>query len=194
MPTLKFWDGTQWRSLNTATAPVQEVAIATTSPGSPAGYDLWVDTSVTAASDSVLALLENPPKVLVQRTAVLTLGAGAFTAIPWDTVGYNPFNIWASGAPTRLTIPTAGLYHFDFGLVPVYVASNRVGVQMQVNGVAVKEAMAGVVAQSCTANISFDHQMAAGDYIEAFGWSQLATTAAANLVRYNFMNARWVCP
>jgi hypothetical protein len=175
-----------------------EVAIAASSPGSPGAYDLWVDTSVSAISDPTLALLANPPRAKMARNAVLSLTANVWTVVPWDVTTYNPFGMWASGSPSRLTVATAGLYHVDCATIFGVTASVlRLGVGVYLNGAFVHQNLIlgpGTTGAAVGPAFSADVQCAVGDYLEMFVYSTIANTLAAGNPQFAFMNARWVCP
>jgi hypothetical protein len=174
-----------------------EVRVAAAAPTVAAGNpELWVDTSVTAASDSILALLENPPRCTIQRTAAFAVGANALAPVSWDTEAMDPFNMWVVGSPSRITITTAGLYHLDTAFLFGTVTNNvRLGVAFYVNGVAMRNSMTACATGAAVGPaLSADLQLAAADYVEVWAYTTLAASIAASVPTYNFVNVRWVCP
>lgn len=59
----------------------------------------------------------NVPRFSIYRAAAFaaTIPVSTATAVPWDTVLYDPDGMWASATPTVITCRTAGLYEFSFG-------------------------------------------------------------------------------
>lgn len=195
MPTLKYWNGTAWVPL--MGVPFSDEVIIQSTPPGATGYDLWVDTSVPMGSDSILALLENPPKCSFQRNAQVSLGANIWGMIPWDITNYDPMGMWASGSPTRLVAPVAGVYSISAAAILSYVASNvRVGVGIFYNGNMFRTALVPATTGTAVtgAVITADVYMNANDYVEIAIFSQLATTLPANNPTYNFVTMRWESP
>ena len=181
------YGSSQWQPLS------QEVAItAGTTP--PSTNELWVDTSVaSSAQDPAIALALNPPRANMTRSTALTLSPNAYVLMLWENTVYNPQGIWSSGSTGRFTITTPGLYHIDACALPGYVASNRVGIGVRINGSSYRETNSGVVQSNCSASISVDAQLAAGDYVEIWVYTNLAASTVASAERLNYVDVRYVC-
>lgn len=73
--------------------------------------DLAVTSPKLASGAVTAAKLARQPTGQVKRTTNQTgIVTGTNTAVSWETAAINSDNMYSAGAPTRLTIQTAGLY------------------------------------------------------------------------------------
>lgn len=152
------------------------------------GTPLVVDEltgNVYALIAGVVTLINNLQRVHAVRVeraaAVQSIPNATTTAVIWDTEVYDPYGLWVSSAPTRITLISAGVY-----MVRAYVAfaSNVTGIRslgLSTSG--------GVIGESNTMSAAVDNlgrvatmriaYFNAGDYIEA--WAHQTSGGALNL-------------
>ncbi len=110
----KIVQATQWPAVTTGTI----ICTSSTRPASPfAGQQIYeTDTSKSLIYNGTAWVSPQaqtvPPMASVYRSAALShTSSGAYQSIAWDTEQFaNTNSIWSAGAPTRLTLSTAGIY------------------------------------------------------------------------------------
>lgn len=142
-------------------------------------------------------LLLNPPDVHVTNTTGLSHTSGTALLLTWDTEVADTDTMHSGSFPSRLFATTAGLYAV---VARASFASNATGIRtLDVRKNAVGAAAGGtrVGFDSATAvggstvtsvNVALDVRLAAGDYLEAFGFQSsggaLALDASAGLTLF----------
>lgn len=126
----------------------------------------------------------NPPRANVSRSTAQSCSSGVQTTISFDTEMYDLRNMWSSGAPTRLTVPSGmgGIYYIGGQLEfdPNGVGSRQA--LLLVNG-AVVARQAGDNAGSglpSRYNVSRDVALNAGDYVELAAFQNSGGTLNLN--------------
>lgn len=150
---------------------------------------------------SAMRFLLGPPEAYVWQT---TSGAQAITTATFTAASFNAERLdrdtmWTSGAPTRLTIITAGWYEVEYGVFWDTVADNTWRVSaLRPNGVTAQQ-----VAQDVRANGSSDFMqrsshdlfLNASDYLELMVMhargSSLSTKVGTLAGDHTFLHARW---
>jgi hypothetical protein len=116
----------------------------------------------------------NNEAVGVQRTTDLSIANSSFTAVTWSSAMFDTDAIWSSGAPTRLTCKTAGIYVVTANVVwQASFNGERIG-YFRVNNTdpnysyvrQTSNSASGVSTMVFTAHI----KLAVNDYVELIIW------------------------
>lgn len=103
------------------------------------------------------------------------------TAMPWDSALSDSTGMWSGGAPTRLTVATAGVYLFTAQLILTYGATVSAGscfnIGCVVNGnlPKIQQTVTGVASQGIPVCICGILVLAATDYVELMGMTIVGT-------------------
>lgn len=105
---------------------------------------------------------------IARRATDFVLTAGAFVAVPFDTLDTNDGPLWAAGNPTRFTAPVAGIYRAA-GTNNQINSTGNGDITVRINGVA-NNVLYSVPNSSGAALLTWalDFYLAAGDYIEIY--------------------------
>jgi hypothetical protein len=102
-------------------------------------------------------------------------GGGAWTTLTWDTVSQDTGGFYSSGQPTRLTVPSTGMYFFGCGQEMQFgTASGRTILSLAVNGSEVTGAAdypRGLASDWARANVTHAMRLNAGDWVSVFMYS-----------------------
>jgi hypothetical protein len=129
------------------------------------------------------------PDALVQVGSATALINGTVTLSWSDTspnVGINPDAMWASGTPTRVTAPYAGIYRFQFsirssGTAPITVTPKKNGSTTNMGYYAGSSVgTAGAASNPVGGGLI---QLAANDYLELDASSNTAAGASGHILR-----------
>lgn len=147
-----------------------------------------VDQLLVCGEDGLLAEVPlrwaEPPAVRAYSTVAISIANNTLTALTFNTELYDTDTMWSSGAPTRVTFTTAGVY-----LVTMVVAwdNNIVGDrfgQIRKNGTDVLARESKDTGDRSDLivphNITIEEQFAAADYVEVMVQQ---TSGAALLIR-----------
>jgi hypothetical protein len=170
-------------ALSSTTTPhvVTAPAVPVFLPGVPVGT---VPAEFNAKIRDPFTALLKPPTFRARRTSSLTVAESTIQALPWNTPDEDPYSGWASGAPTKYTVPdgwsgwwhcTAAVSLFGTGaaglvLIPsIAVNSGAAGIGVTYEGqeVFVPTSTSGVPKLAAS---SWWVYAAAGDYIELQLW------------------------
>jgi hypothetical protein len=122
----------------------------------------------------------NPPACNVARSTDQTISSAVQTTVTFDTEKYDLRNMWNSGSPTRLTVPSGAGGIYVIGGVIEYTA-NAVGARqciLMVNGAIVGRTFSDNPGSGPAGRVSFvrDIALAASDYVEMAGYQNSGTT------------------
>lgn len=95
-------------------------------------------TALTQLADA-LAFAMNPPAVKAYQTVAQPLANGTLTAIIFDSVEFDDYTMWNSGAPTRITIQYPGRYFISGGVATVVNDTSYRYARLAVNGTTVTD-------------------------------------------------------
>lgn len=149
----------------------------------------------TEIRDAVNFIL-NPPQVRLYLTANQSTASTTVTVLSGWTELRDSDAMYAAGSPTRITFNTSGVYQVSFG---IRYANNTTGYRAALIRHNDTSDIHNVYhgpspAIGTTANSSFMHYFAAGDYITlaARQSSGVALDVLGGVDDYTFFQARWV--
>lgn len=134
--------------------------------------------TATAGSGEIVVTIPSTSAVQAgakaKRAAAFNLTTVGYNQIVWDGTEFDTDGYWASGNPSRLTVPAGkgGLHlvSFNFGTPDGWTASKRVMAEIRKNGSAVVQNELDTPMASCfnapSASVALD--LAAGDYVEGY--------------------------
>lgn len=153
----------------------------------------WVDDEFVTAGimngttgvKGPLDFLLTPKKCAVYQTSSQSLTtSGTAYAISWDAEHYDNDGMWSASAPTRITIQTDGLYHFDAVVAFGSNASGYRELEIRKNGVAVRPRARDLPVSGVNhlVRASGDLDLLAGDYLEVFAIQVTSPTTTLGTV------------
>lgn len=161
-------------------------------------------TGVSIPAPDISALFLNPPRVKLYRTANQSIGnnqAWASNIVLWTAESYDTALMHDLSSNTdRITIQTAGTYHFDVRLNYASNATGHRGLRVWKNNATDAAhdsktcSTGGGIYVTCSA--SFDMACAVGDFfiVNAFQDSGGALDIAGGNEGLGYFSARWVAP
>jgi hypothetical protein len=184
MPYKTFTAGSVLTASDIMTYLMKQVIITCTSGTRPAGpsegmtiYETDTDKIQTYSGSgwNEVAML-NPPRVRVSRNAAVNYTSGSSVSLAFDAENWDPVNMWTSGNPTRITIPSGGDGFYFMGCDMEFQATT--GAQNGNRQIQVMISGSGHIRQTIPSigsglptrvEISYGAQLDAGDYIEFQG-------------------------
>jgi hypothetical protein len=157
--------------------------------------------------------LWNPPRAMVWKTAGQSIVSDTWTLMTWDTEWFDTDGIWSSGASSRLTAITTGVYeitiHVEWEVVNHASPGNRAVTIQKSNagGTTIKQnSEIGYDAQMVkvsdasgapqTNHLTFHHPLTAGQYIEALCWQSkslnVVTVESSGLAPRTYFSMIWM--
>lgn len=125
-------------------------------------------------------LVINPPAANVFRSSDQSISSAVQTTVTFDTEMYDFRNMWTSGQPTRLVVPSGMGGIYTIGGTIEYTA-NATGARqciLMVNGAVIGRTSTDNSGSGPAGRVSFSRDVAlnAGDYIEMAGYQNSGTT------------------
>lgn len=151
---------------NAATATTWQTARTLTIAGTGKSVNGSADVSWSAAEIGFSA-------AQAYNTASIA-GVTTAAAISFGAESFDTDSLWAAGAPTRLTIPRAGIYRVEFSALVTFTAETYVlTFSLRKNGTEVRsfvfrENWRWFSGDTLTVNLGEVESLAAGDYLEVF--------------------------
>jgi len=160
-------------------------AVPSTFFGAAASGDLqgtYPGPTVKAAAITAAKLAADAKSInaKVTRAANQSIPASTQTLLTWDTVTQDSGPFWAAGAPTRLTVPTAGMYFFgvsaDFN---TGATAGRLLLELLVNGAGSgsRSELIRYASDFACGNVTCAMRLNAADYVTANVYSTYAITS-----------------
>ena len=117
-----------------------------------------------------------------RRVSSRAFAAQTFTKLSCDTIVYNIGGGYSNSSDIgRFTAPVKGIYTFYSSINAAASNNTRVILELRHNGSTANARVSDITGTSIkTVNGSTFVNMNAGDYVEAFGWTQVATNIASS--------------
>lgn len=136
----------------------------------------------------------NTPVCSMCRNAAFSIPNGGWTPVAWNFVYSNPYMMWTSATPTRITVPIAGSYQINVAGATV-ATTGRQGLVVRINGVDFFGNLnaAGSEVGGSASNII---DLNAGDYIEMAMYQESSTGANTSTSGYArpFISVKYLGP
>lgn len=155
-------------------------------PGGAASELRFPNGSLTEVSSGVFEVRYVQPGAAVTRSTSQTISNNTFTAISFDTEGYDRGGYWDAGQPTRFTIPSGQGGFFDVYFSGEYdSATGSRQWLFLVNGT-------NYLQTNVTTNVSggarsfaliYDLPLSAGDYIECLVYQDSGASRTFSIAR-----------
>lgn len=167
----------------------------------------WVDNEFATAPvlnteiRDIFNFVLAPPRVVLARTATLSVPSGTNTAIPWDNEILDTFGGWVSTAATRYTVQVPGKYRVSAVVSFSNHSDNIRVIRVRVNGatplwtIASASPVHSVSADTIvTTSLVLPYTFAIGEYFEIMASQSTGSTlfVSGSSGNDSYMTAEWV--